>query len=241
MILLDAGNSGIKGQAFVENQLLGSVSCRYQPDWTARLAAWLAPLQGSPVYLCSVLDSERQASLDTCLQDFEVTRRVATAQALGVTSGYAEPNRLGDDRWMALLGAAGYARGSCMVIDAGSAITVDLLSADGRHLGGAILPGFNTSLERFKTIFSHIDFDDPRIVASDAPGDSTEAAIQIDYAHGSTARLPALVKHWTTLFEDEPLLLLAGGDAARVQLLLDYPSRILPDLVFRGLRRLIET
>ena len=241
MILLDCGNSSIKAQRYEQDRLLASFSCAYRLDWCSALAAWLAPASGLPVYLCSVLDPDRQSGLDACLRDFDVTRFVSTAEALGVTNGYREPSRLGSDRWMALLGAAGCSPGACLVIDAGSAITLDLLDANRRHLGGAILPGFNTSIDTFRRIFSHIDFDDPAIAASDEPGISTETAIQIDYANGSITRLPVLVKRWTPLFEDQPTLLLAGGDAARVQSLLGLPARLLPDLVFRGMRRLIAS
>jgi type III pantothenate kinase len=139
---------------------------------------------------------------------------------------------------MALLGAAGMSATDCIVIDAGSAITLDLLTADGRHLGGAILPGFNTTIDAFRKIFSHIDFKHAAIAETATPGCSTEAAIQIDYEHHSTESLPALVNRWTPLLNDDHSLLLTGGDAARVQRLVEHPARIVPDLVFRGMLRL---
>ena len=126
----------------------------------------------------------------------------------------------------------------CIVIDAGSAITLDLLRADGQHLGGAILPGFNTSIEDFKRIFSHIDFEHGDIARNEHPGCSTEAAIHIDYDHQSNETLPELVNRWTDIFTGDADILLAGGDAFRVQRLLERPARIVPDLVFRGILRL---
>jgi pantothenate kinase type III len=50
--------------------------------------------------------------------------------------------------------------------------------------------------------------------------------------------LPALVNRWTDIFSGEAAILLAGGDAFRVQRLLEHPARIMPDLVFRGILRL---
>jgi type III pantothenate kinase len=241
MILLDCGNSQLKAQYHRSAQLQASFACAYRSGWSARLARWLNPLACTRAYQCSVLDSTRQAELDACLaQRFgaAVTRFTSQAQALGVSNGYHEPGRLGADRWMALLGAAAMVDTDCMVIDAGSAITVDLLRADGRHLGGAILPGLNTSIETFRRIFSHIDFDAPEIAETAMPGCSTEAAIQIDYAHNSIETLPALVNRWMQIFENRPALLLTGGDAPRLQHLLEQPARIVPDLVFRGMLRL---
>ena len=243
MILVDAGNSQVKAQYLANGQVRASFGCTYRLDWESRLARWLQLLPAGRACQCSVLDAARQARLDACLDTRfgnAVTRFAATARALGVENGYRQPERLGDDRWMALLGAADFCAADCLVIDAGSAITLDLLRADGHHLGGAILPGFNTSIDRFRDIFAHIDFDHPEIGQHDAPGGSTEAAIQIDYDHHSIDRLPALVRRWMPLLSDNAELLLAGGDAPRVQRLLDRPARIVPDIVFRGLSRLAE-
>ena len=243
MILLDCGNSQVKAQYYQQGRLQASFACSYRPDWCAQLLQWLRPLSCSRAYLCSVLDSARQAELDACLAErfgAAVSRLRSQPRALGVSNAYQEPLRLGADRWMALLGAAAMTVRDCIVIDAGSAITVDLLRADGQHLGGAILPGFNTSIETFKRIFRHIDFDHPGIAANDMPGCSTEAAIHIDYDHDSTETLPALVSRWTQNFENTAELLLTGGDAARVQGLLEQRSRIVPDLVFRGMLRLVD-
>jgi type III pantothenate kinase len=253
MIFLDCGNSQIKAQYFQAdhlqvNRLQASFACSYRAQWNHHLSRWLESLECAHAQLCSVLDRERQAKLDACLAHqfgAAVTRFSSEPWALDVTNGYEQPDRLGVDRWMALLGAAGMTASDCIVIDAGSAITIDLLRGDGRHLGGAILPGFNTSLEAFKGIFSHIDFSHPAIAESSLPGCSTEAAIQINYAHHTTESLPALVNRWIPLLQDDVTLLLAGGDAGRVQRLLesqqfDQKMHIVPDLVFRGMQRLVD-
>lgn len=243
MILLDCGNSQIKAQYLQAGRIQASFACSYQVDWSDRLTRWLESLQCTQAYLCSVLDNARQARLDACLQHrfaANVTRFRSEPEALGVTNGYVEPGRLGSDRWMALLAAAAMTDRDCIVIDAGSAITVDLLSADGRHLGGAIMPGLSTSIEAFKRIFSHIDFNHSTIAEVASPGCSTEAAIQIDYRHHSIESLPTLVNRWIPLLQDEQELVLAGGDASRVQGLLAHRGRIVPDLVFRGMLRLVD-
>lgn len=241
MILLDCGNSQLKAQYHAAARLQASFACSYRLDWRASLAQWLRPLPCTSAYLCSVLDHERQAELDACLADrFDnaVERFSSQPEAFGVTNAYHEPGRLGADRWMALLGAAALSDGNRMIIDAGSAITLDLLRADGQHLGGAILPGFNTSIETFRRIFRHIDLDDPALAGNTEPGCSTAAAIQIDYRHSSIETLPVLVSRWMQIFDNRAEVLLAGGDAARVQRLLAQPARLVPDLVFRGMLRL---
>lgn len=241
MILLDCGNSSLKAQLHCGGKLQASFATSYRNGWEQRLQPWLQESSATQCYLASVLDAERQARLDACLRDRfgdAITRFRSSASAAGVTSAYARPERLGVDRWLALIGAADMVEGGCMIVDAGSAITLDLLRADGSHLGGAILPGINTSMERFRQIFSYIDFDEPAICSNDEPGSSTETAIQIDYPHRSIDRLRELVTRWNPYLDNTATILLAGGDAARVQTELGLASRIVPDLVFRGMFRL---
>ena len=241
MILLDCGNSSAKAQYRTDGRLAASFSTRYSGDWGVHLADWLQDRPASHCWLASVLDAGRRQTLDAVLGSRfgeAVTRCRSEAECCGVINGYDEPARLGVDRWLALLGAAALVDGDCVVIDAGSAITLDLLRGDGRHLGGAILPGIHTSLERFRQIFAHIDFDDPRIVVNDEPGSSTEAAIQIDYPLDSIRRLRDLVTDWLPRLDPGAQILLAGGDAPRVQRELERDARIVPDLVFTGMARL---
>lgn len=241
MILLDCGNSNLKAQLRSDGQVQASYSCSYKTGWNQRLNRWMEDLPALHCYLASVLDETRQARLEQCLAaKFEtaVTRFRSLPEALGVRNGYLQPGQLGIDRWIALIAAAEIVDGNAVVIDAGSAITLDLLRADGQHLGGAILPGFNTSLDAFKRIFNLIDFDDPAIAETAEPGCSTEAAIHINYAHSPIEYLPRLVNRWISYLDNDATLLLAGGDAARVQCTLDQQSRIVPDLVFRGMTRL---
>ncbi|WP_417690010.1 type III pantothenate kinase [Pseudidiomarina sp.] len=63
------------------------------------------------------------------------------AQAFGVRNAYAAPSTLGVDRWLALLGAYNEQPKATVIIDAGTAITVDWVTAEGAHLGGWIAPG----------------------------------------------------------------------------------------------------
>ena len=241
MILLDCGNSQIKAQHWRSGFLQQSFSQAYTDDWESALAEWFGAQAGSHCYLCSVLDSDRQGRLDSELERFfpdAITRFGTEAEAFGVVNGYTSPAQLGVDRWLALLAAADLVGGNCMIIDAGSAITLDLLDGQQKHLGGAILPGCNTSLDDFKRIFSHIDFSAPEIADCVEPGSSTVAAIQIDYANSSIEALSDLVERWSKRLSEKPTILLAGGDAYRVQRELQRSSRIVPDLVFRGMLRM---
>ncbi len=241
MILLDCGNSQLKAQDWRNDRVVASCAIAYQRPWVERLSSWLGAQAAEHCYLASVLAGERRAALDACLAarfGDAVTRFRSEAEALGVRSAYAEPATLGVDRWLALLGAAGLGVGDCFIVDAGSAITLDLLRADGTHLGGAILPGVNTSRADFERIFHYLDFSDPAIGRVDEPADSTAAAIHVDYARDSLEELCILLQRWQIHLAKDAPVLIAGGDAPRVLRALSQPLRLVPDLVFRGMRRL---
>ena len=241
MILLDCGNSQLKAQAWRDERLVASCAIAHRRPWLERFATWLEAQDSDHCWLASVLGGERRAALDACLAarfGDAVTRFRSEAAALDVRSAYAEPATLGVDRWLALLGAAGLGVGDCFIVDAGSAITLDLLRADGTHLGGAILPGINTSRADFERIFHYLDFADPAIGRVHQPANSTAAAIHVHYAHGSLEELCILLQRWRIQLTKGAPVLLAGGDAPRVLRALDHPARLVPDLVFRGMRRL---
>ena len=65
----------------------------------------------------------------------------AEAERCGVRNRYDCPEQLGPDRWAALIAARALHAGPCLVVNAGTATTVDMLSAEGAFLGGCILPG----------------------------------------------------------------------------------------------------
>ncbi len=241
MILLDCGNSQLKAQAWRDDRLVASCAIAYRRPWLERFSIWLDAQVADRCCIASVLGGERGAALDACLAarfGDAVTRFRSEAAAPGVRSAYAEPATLGVDRWLALVGAAGLGVGDCFIVDAGSAITLDLLRADGTHLGGAILPGVNTSQTDFEGIFHYLDFADPAIGRVGEPASSTAAAIHVDYARDSLEELCSLVQRWQIHMAKNAPVLLAGGDAPLVARALDHPCRLVPDLVFRGMRRL---
>jgi type III pantothenate kinase len=73
--------------------------------------------------------------------DLELTVIRSERERMGVTNGYRDPNQLGTDRWAALIAAHHAAPGHKLVVNAGTALTIDALTADGKFLGGLIVPG----------------------------------------------------------------------------------------------------
>ena len=98
----------------------------------------------SQARLSSVAASSVQNALVTQIKNqfnAKVTLAKVSSTAAGVRCGYADPSSLGVDRWLAVVAAYHLYQTSLLIVDAGSAMTLDLVSEDGRHLGGYILPG----------------------------------------------------------------------------------------------------
>lgn len=142
---------------------------------------------------------------------------------------YKNPERLGVDRWLAMLGARRHSDGAVLVVDAGTALTLDLLSADNRHEGGFILPGLNMAQQAlFQNTAKVRPFDGEAAQYSVAPGQDTLSCVR----HGVLRQALSLVQG---LQQDYPQhrLFLTGGDGAWLAQTLNVPYY--PDLIFDGM------
>ncbi|MFT5484182.1 MAG: type III pantothenate kinase [Halieaceae bacterium] len=155
------------------------------------------------------------------------------AQAHGLTNSYDDPTRMGVDRWLAMLAAWKRSGGPVCVVDAGSALTIDLVAADGVHRGGYIIPGCQTMQRSLLAGTDRVRFDGFAPVSLE-PGTSTATAV----GHGvllaivgsielALARATASGESYTTI--------VCGGDGEAVAGLLSGAVDFAPDLVFDGL------
>ncbi len=156
------------------------------------------------------------------------------AERLGVKSRYERPEQLGPDRWAALVAARAVHNGASLVVNAGTATTVDMLSADGTFLGGAILPG--VELMRF-VLHEHTG----RLPIQ--PGEYRETprntvdAIETGCRH---AQAGAIERMYRTLREldPNPLCLVSGGAGVALMDQIAAPRRYVENLVLEGLARI---
>jgi type III pantothenate kinase len=153
--------------------------------------------------------------------------------AHGVTIAYAVPERLGVDRWLALIAARRACEGPVLIVDAGTAVTCDLLLGDGRHLGGLILPGVEMMRDGLLK-GTHIPRAEPEEADEPWAADTGSAV-----AAGSIQAPAALAERLYDRLADQtgavPTLVLTGGDAARLRPAIHRPLVLHPDLVLQGL------
>lgn len=150
----------------------------------------------------------------------------------GVRNLYESPDQLGSDRWASLVGAWSRIGQACLVVSAGTAVTVDALNERGEFMGGLILPGrrmMQTSLVEETHALAHakgqvVDF--PRSTA-----DAMESGITLALA----AAVEAAYQRLATQGKPSPVCIFTGGDAEWLASQLQIKVIIAPRLVLEGL------
>lgn len=165
---------------------------------------------------------------------------VSSTSEAGVVNGYDHPNRLGADRWVALIGArarvlaSGPAR-PALVVMIGTAATVDALDSDGRFLGGLILPGFGLMLKALEMGTAGLKFPTGEVV--DFPTNTSDALM----SGGANAIAGAIERQYRKLLErtgKEPALFMTGGAAVKLAPITDLSFETVDALIFDGLLRI---
>lgn len=155
----------------------------------------------------------------------------------GVKNGYADYAKLGMDRWLALVAAYARHKRACVVIDLGTAITVDFVDAGGQHLGGYIAPGSKLLRSGLKRHTRLIRYDEHLLgdLLLPKPGNNTAQAVE----YGCDLMLAGFVREQRRiarqLLGDDMLIILTGGDAERMAEALPGECTVISDLVFEGL------
>lgn len=235
-LLMDIGNSEVKwaSDAGLANE---NVQRAPSQDLAGSLIPQLVSLPSpSEVAIACVLQPERRRELDAWIEDnWGVSPRLAQtrAQELGVVNGYRPPERLGVDRWLGLLAARAISTEPLLVVDCGTATTLDAMDAAGRHLGGVILPGLRLFHQCLNSQ-THI----PPVEMNGEIGDfatDTAAGIASGAMLATTSAVEAMLERVRQACGRQPRCLLTGGMASQVTRYLAAPHRLVPHLILQGL------
>ena len=205
-------------------------------------AAW-RKLPAPASMLGSIVAGEgirRRAEAQLEIWDVEPRWVVSSAAAGGVTNGYDHPNRLGVDRWVALIGARNrlLERGTpkpALVVMVGTAVTVDALDASGRFLGGLILPGFGLMLRALEMGTAGLKA--PTGEAVDFPTNTSDALMSggSDSIAGAVERMHRKLQQRTG---EAPALIMSGGAAVKLASITELHVEMVETLIFDGLLHL---
>jgi type III pantothenate kinase len=144
LLAIDVGNSRIKwgrhdGSRWVETGATDHARS------AALESAWARLPSGFDAIGSNVADAGIARRIDEMLGARRISVRWTESRPTqcGVRNLYSDPSQLGTDRWAALIGARTMHPGACVVVAAGTAVTIDALTAEGEFLGGLILPGLS--------------------------------------------------------------------------------------------------
>lgn len=220
---IDIGNTRLKWRAACGRR--GAVKL-------SQLDAEAWPEDIERVRVASVAGAEanqRVAALVRRLWCVEAEFARTQAQQAGVVNSYADPSRMGVDRWLAILSGWHKAGRGCWVVDCGSAVTIEQIDDHGRHVGGYIIPGLQLMSRNLLSNTAEIIVDHSLEGFECRPGVNTSQAVQ----HGINLTFKALAKEVAGLVGNQPLYV-TGGDA-EIFCSVAEGAQWCPDLVMDGL------
>lgn len=252
VLLADVGNSRIKLARlddFAAGAGLPTVARRqdldsrgFHPDnlerWLLAVAPGPAVILVASVYEAAATRLEATVAEISATKHRPVRQRRIGHQDLPLSVALDEPHKVGIDR-LAAAAAAGLVKPAgrpAVVVDCGTAVTVDMLAADGRFLGGAILPGPSLMARALADGTSKL----PAVAAlvggelPAMPGRSTEAAIAAGIGHGIRGAVARLVAEARAASGGDAATILTGGWADAVRDVLPE-AVVIPDLVLTGI------
>lgn len=231
ILLIDAGNTRIKWAVLRgEHWLAEGAVAHDQVASLARLAAEFAPLDR--IFGSNVAGPRIAAEIAAALGATGLAPQwlASSPHCCGVSNGYDNPAQLGSDRWAALIGAHTLQGSACLVINAGTATTIDILDAGGHFRGGVILPGEHLMRRALAGNTAQLPFADGRYTTTPH---NTADAIATGCLHAQAGAVERMFRH----IADAPqaACLLSGGGAAALAPLLAPPLRRVDNLVLKGL------
>jgi type III pantothenate kinase len=242
MMLLDVGNSTVKWATENDGVLKAGGRFYYRDAGFSRSAERVWQDLAAPEFLAvaSVAGNDVEGEISAwtgAVWGMAPCYIRASKHAAGVTNGYVEAGALGADRWAAIVAARHATEKPVCVIDCGTAITVDVVDADGKHQGGLIAPGLDMMRRSLVQETAAIG---PR--AAEAGGDTppplcrnTTDGVNSGVMRMAGALIDRLIEDACGSYGPNLDAVITGGDAARVLRVLRRLPRHDRDLVLKGI------
>ena len=232
---LDAGNTRLKWRVVSGSAVLESGYLMNDADWQAELSALLDRQGQIDFARASVVSgASRKALLESIISGafgLEVRFACATKSFGGVTVAYEQAETFGVDRWLAMLAAEKkHPKKSKLVVDFGTALTVDVVDSTGCHQGGYIVPGLRTMAQALYANTTGVAIVEEAATADDSPGRNMEECVN----RGAVAMMSAFINDCAQK-QAEAIVCLTGGGGAYIRPLINANVFYSSDLVMDGL------
>jgi type III pantothenate kinase len=231
-LVIDSGNSAAKVGIFEHQTLMEKLSFPEEKD----LERFLGSVNPGNVIISSVKTNSQLISswINTSAKTFVLDHTLP----LPINNLYKTPATLGVDRLAGVCGAQQlFPFTSCLVIDAGTCLTFDLIDKDGNYHGGAIAPGLSMRFQAVNTFTARL----PLVKAEpDVPliGNTTESCIRSGVVNGILAEMDGIILQYQSEFEGLRVIL-CGGDALFFENKLKASIFASPELVLVGLNSIL--
>jgi type III pantothenate kinase len=239
LLLVDCGNTRIKWGWGRGNQIdVGEPFPTGGEKLDEHLnRSWQSLSRPQAVWAASVACPEIAHSLETWVMNhwgLMIHWAQAEACGFGVINGYEQPEKLGVDRWLSLIAVRQSQDLPSIVVSCGTALTLDVLDTQGRHLGGVIAPGLGLMKRSLVQETHGIN------VIEDEAGDfflgrTTAAGIARGSLYAAVGLIEKILHEATKLLNSRLILFLSGGDAEWLAAHLKFNYRLRPHLVLEGL------
>jgi type III pantothenate kinase len=242
-LAIDIGNTRLKWALYASPQpgaaVLAQGAAFLETIDDLAEAQWRAlPVPGS-LLGCNVAGDSVRRRIEEQLELWDLAPRwvVSSAHAAGVTNGYDYPGRLGADRFVAQIGARHHVRSRganrpCLVVMVGTAVTVDALDADGRFLGGLILPGHGIMLRALEGGTAGLRVPTGEVVEFPT---NTSDGLTSGGTYAITGAIERMHRHLERRCGIRPLTLMTGGAGWKVGPTLEIEHELIESLIFDGL------
>jgi len=234
-LLVDIGNTRLKW-AVQQSGNLDSFGAlvHNQDDFSATLiASWRLLELPDCIYIACVSSTElKQLLLNIIRQLWPVCpiQEIHTKKySHGVSNTYLNPEKLGVDRWLAMLGAFKHYSAPVCIVDFGTAITLDVIDKQGQHLGGMIMPGLTLLKQSLSKSTAELSFCSE--THEQGLANYTQAAIY----NGCLYAVKGFVEAGLMQTAQTSRLILTGGDAEFLANNLKLDAVIDTELVFKGM------
>ncbi len=234
-LLVDIGNTRLKWSLEADRKMSQSMALYHQSmNFNQHLAKDWQPLVSPKILAISSVSSEKiKLEVINLAQrlwkDVKIIIAKSSTEEFGVKNSYLQPEKLGVDRWLALIASYNHYRQAVWVIDCGTAITVDFINAQGQHQGGLISAGLWLMKTALSTHTAMLDFSEKNYYLNLAT--QTDKAIFSGTLYAATGLIEQAINQKTL----KAMLILTGGDAQIIANNLSLPAIIEPDLVLKGL------
>ncbi|MEO6076455.1 MAG: type III pantothenate kinase [Dokdonella sp.] len=241
-LLIDFGNTRLKWASHVDGEVRpGGVFAHQQQSLAAAASNdWLAlPRRPESVLVASVVGEKREAELTAlCRSVFRVDPvwLKTPRHALGVNNGYRQPNRLGIDRFLAMVAMHAKSPRAQVLVSCGTALTLDALAADGEHHGGLILASPDLMRSALRSATARLAGPCGKLVEM---ATTTNDAIQSGALLAAIALIGRFRRQTAAKLGAVPVIVLTGGGSAELSPWLPDSERH-ADLVLHGLARWAE-